>query len=189
MVNTYERAQFEADVRRCAILLGQQGVSELGRLYDLTAPRLLRYAIALTSSRDDAEDVLQTALVRIVRKPRLLVEARRPWPYILKVVRNEALSLRRKKPPMTSVETLLEAFGQSDPPIKRDLNELVRQAVKKLPPAQSEVVLLKIWEQMTFAEIAEVLDESPNTAASRYRYALEKLALHLHPLRYEVSHD
>ena len=42
--------------------------------------------------------------------------------------------------------------------------------------------MLKIWEGLTFAEIAEVLDESPNTAASRYRYALQKLSQSLQPL-------
>ena len=44
------------------------------------------------------------------------------------------------------------------------------------------MVVLKIWEQFTFAEIAELISESPNTAASRYRYALEKLSRHLQPL-------
>jgi RNA polymerase sigma-70 factor (ECF subfamily) len=36
-------------------------------------------------------------------------------------------------------------------------------------------VVLKIWEDMTFSQIAEILEISPSTAASRYRYALEKL--------------
>jgi RNA polymerase sigma-70 factor (ECF subfamily) len=59
--------------------------------------------------------------------------------------------------------------------------------LQKLPPAQSEVVVLKIWEGMTFAEIGEVLGESPNTAASRYRYALQKLTHFLQPLADEVA--
>jgi len=49
-------------------------------------------------------------------------------------------------------------------------------------------VVLKIWEGMTFAEIAHVLGESPNTAASRYRYALQKLSQYLQPLAEEVRH-
>ena len=64
-----------------------------------------------------------------------------------------------------------------------ELAESVRHALHKLPPKQSEVVALKIWENMTFVEIGAVLGESPNTAASRYRYALEKLTQHLQPLR------
>jgi len=45
--------------------------------------------------------------------------------------------------------------------------------------------VLKIWEDMTFAEIASVLDESPNTVASRYRYALQKLDNYLRPATHE----
>ncbi len=55
-------------------------------------------------------------------------------------------------------------------------------AVSQLPPEQAEVVVLKIWEGFTFAEIADLIGESPNTAASRYRYALEKLSRSLQRL-------
>ena len=51
-----------------------------------------------------------------------------------------------------------------------------------LPPEQKAVVVLKVWEEMTFAEIAAVLDISANTAASRYRYGLDKLRADLRPL-------
>jgi RNA polymerase sigma-70 factor (ECF subfamily) len=63
-----------------------------------------------------------------------------------------------------------------------ELHHVVRRALTKLPPTQAEVVVLKIWEGMTFAEIGEVLGQSPNTAASRYRYALQKLSQLLHKL-------
>jgi RNA polymerase sigma-70 factor (ECF subfamily) len=67
-----------------------------------------------------------------------------------------------------------------------ELHRIVRLALDKLPPAQAEVVVLKIWEEMTFSEIGEVLGQSPNTAASRYRYALQKLAQHLYAVGPEV---
>jgi RNA polymerase sigma-70 factor (ECF subfamily) len=70
-----------------------------------------------------------------------------------------------------------------------EVRRSIRLAVEKLPPNQSEVVVLKIWEGMTFLEIAEVLGESPNTVASRYRYALEKLTRLLQGLSSEVSRD
>ena len=48
-------------------------------------------------------------------------------------------------------------------------------ALASLPEEQRAVIHLKIWENLTFARIAVVLDIPANTAASRYRYALEKL--------------
>ena len=51
----------------------------------------------------------------------------------------------------------------------------MEQALQQLPAEQREVVHLKVWEGMTFQEIADVTGEGLNTAASRYRYTLEKL--------------
>jgi RNA polymerase sigma-70 factor (ECF subfamily) len=48
-------------------------------------------------------------------------------------------------------------------------------ALKALPADQREVIALKLDGGLTFAQVAEILNVSPNTAASRYRYALEKL--------------
>ena len=52
---------------------------------------------------------------------------------------------------------------------------LVNEAMKRMPEKYREVVTLKIWSGLTFAQIAEALDIPLNTAASRYRYGLEAL--------------
>jgi DNA-directed RNA polymerase specialized sigma24 family protein len=58
----------------------------------------------------------------------------------------------------------------------------IQTALGELVPEQAEVVVLKLWEEMTFAEIADITGESPNTAASRYRYAIGKLRNRLRSL-------
>jgi RNA polymerase sigma-70 factor (ECF subfamily) len=78
---------------------------------------------------------------------------------------------------MPSGEPVVEAALVPD---QEEMREQVRLAVGRLPPAQAEVVVLRIWEEMTFLEIGSVLNQSPNTVASRYRYALEKLTRMLH---------
>jgi RNA polymerase sigma-70 factor (ECF subfamily) len=45
----------------------------------------------------------------------------------------------------------------------------------RIPEKHREVIVLKIWGELTFAQIAAQLGESPNTVASRYRYGLEHL--------------
>ena len=49
-------------------------------------------------------------------------------------------------------------------------------ALRTLPTEQAEVVVLKIWEKLTFAQIGVILETSPNTVASRYQYAMAKLS-------------
>jgi RNA polymerase sigma-70 factor, ECF subfamily len=167
-----------------------RGISALEELYDLTASRLLRYAHSLTRNREDAEDAVQTAMIRLALKPKLLKNAKYPWSYFLRIVRNEAINISRKKMPMQLLTSIKE-FGKEEP-ARLDAEHIkfhVSSALDKLPPAQSEVVILKVWENMTFAEIAEVLGQSPNTIASRYRYAIEKLSQYLQPFCEEVQYE
>lgn len=171
------------DVARIAVWLCDDDSAALSSLYDRTAPRLLRFAETLTKNRADAEDALQSGLVRIAKKPKLLAQADQPWAYLVRVVRNEALKILKKRKTGTSLPELLHAWRPDDCPVEQaEDRELVRHAVSKLPREQAEVVVLKIWESFTFAEIAATIGESPNTAASRYRYALEKLTRSLQSL-------
>ena len=66
--------------------------------------------------------------------------------------------------------------------VQEETADTVRRILKSLPQSQYEVVILKHWEDLTFAEIAEALGLSQNTVASRYRYAMEKLQRSLEPL-------
>ena len=163
--------------------------SALTRLFDLAGPRLLRYAEMLTKNRADAEDAFQSAMVRVARKPQQFAEAENPWAYLVQIVRNEAIKTINRKRVSSSLQQMLNAWRAPECLVEQsESRELIQEAIRKLPTEQAEVVVLKIWEGFTFAEIATLINESPNTAASRYRYALEKLSRFLQPLAEEVRH-
>ena len=187
-MNAIEQVHFPTRVRHCAGELARRGVAALGEFFDIVAPRSVRFAVTFTRHPQDAEDALQAAMVRVALNPRLLAEAWHPWAYFLRIVRNEALKITQKKRTDQWVSLVTEAWSM-DADQDGDSRQLVRAAVQRLPASQSEVVILKIWEGMTFAEIGEVLGESPNTAASRYRYALQKLTQYLQPLAEEAGHE
>lgn len=159
-------------------------------MYDLTAPRLLRYAMSLTRNQDDAEDVVQAAMVKVALRPQALAAAKFPWAYFLRIVRNEGLDLIQRRHLLQGSNQLLEGWVAPCCEYENyEVRQSIRAALDKLPPAQSEVVVLKIWENMTFLEIGEVLGESANTAASRYRYAIGKLSLPLRRIFEDVLHE
>ena len=168
-------------VREAADRIVESGPAALTGLFDLTSQRLLRYSLSITRNQHDAEDAVQGALVRVAERPSRLSRSEQPWPYLLRMVRNESLLiLRRRKrwSSLASLADLLTRVGVDEAEMEETYREVWR-SLRTLPVEQSEVVVLKIWESMTFAEIAGVLEVSASTAASRYRYAMEKLSRRL----------
>jgi len=181
---------FAAIVKQTTDRLGCADVDVLSALVDLTSQRLLRLAVTVTRNQHDAEDAVQSVLVRVASRPSLLVAAESPWAYLLQMVRNEALVIGRRKQRMISGSSLIDLITHCkvDELEREETHRAIWSALRTLPTEQAEVVVLKIWEEMTFAEIAQLLATSPNTVASRYQYAMTKLARRLSQVG-KVSRD
>ena len=97
------------------------------------------------------------------------------------MVRNEALLIGRRKRarPMLCDLTDLVTIRRVDELEQEETHREVWLAIRELPAEQAEVIVLKIWEEMTFAQIGQILETSPNTVASRYQYAIGKLSKRL----------
>ena len=178
-----QSSAFSDEVRACAQRLDEHGVSALSGLFDLTSHRLLRLAVTVTRHQQDAEDAVQAALVKVAAQPRHVATADQPWHYLLRMVRNESLLILRQRKRVYAASNLSDLITHVsvDEAELEETHRAVWKALRGLPTSQSEVVVLKIWEGLTFAQISEVLSISGATAASRYRYAMEKLARTLAP--------
>jgi|GEM_PF-139063 len=182
---------FSESVRTCAERMAESGVSALGGLFDLTSQRLVRYAATITRNQHDAEDAVQAALVRVAGQMHYLCDADAPWPYLLRMVRNEALQILRRKKRWSLLANLSDLLTGRlvDEMEREESHRAVWSALRTLPTEQAEVVVLKIWEEMTFAEIGKILEVSTFTAASRYRYAMLNLTQKLTAAHVEVAHE
>lgn len=184
-----ESPQWLERINDYARMLSAGDLTALGSLFDLVGPRLVRYAQAILRSSADAEDAVQAAVIRLASHPDHLATSRMPWAYCLRVVRNESLRLMAKHKPTSMLPSRdLTAPHRRWSVEDEETRQQVLAAIQRLPQDQGEVVVLKVWENLTFAEIAEVTGESLNTIASRYRYALEKLTRSLGSLAEEAGH-
>ncbi len=168
-------------VRQCAQRIAESGPEAVGGLFDLTSQRLIRFAAAITRNQHDAEDAVQSALVRVTMHPELLILPQSPWAYLLQMVRNESLVVIRKRKKNTPLGSIIDLLTKRsvDHLEREDTYRLIWKELRKLPTDQCEVIVLRIWEGLTFQEIAEILEVSTPTVASRYRYGLDKLARRL----------
>ncbi|MDP3849495.1 MAG: RNA polymerase sigma factor [Luteolibacter sp.] len=163
--------------------------SEWREWLQINGPKMLLFARQQTRAHQDAEDVLQDAMVKLIEKIRHdeFIGGPEAWqPYLYTTIRRLAIDLsrrddRRKRREDTvgaeTGESRQEAFHpwfdseSSDDETRVQLE----QKLKELPEKFAEVIIMKVWGERTFAEIGETLGISQNTAASRYRYGLEAL--------------
>jgi len=146
-------------------------------LYDQFGARLYRTAYGILGRREDAEDAVQEVFTALVRSRKALAGVNDLTAYLFSALRRAAARCaeRRKREPasLQAVEYVEAKTDQNE--TNHPFADRLEQALRKLPDEQREVISLKIDGQLTFNQIAEVLGISINTAASRYRYALEKL--------------
>ena len=140
------------------------------------APRLLLFARQTARSEADAQDLVQEALVECWQRNGARTP---PLPLLFATIRRRAIDLARREDRRMNREQTL-AVNDMQPWFdagveQREFSRMIQGAMAGLPPEQREVITLKLWGGMTFAEIGEALGIPANTAASRYRYGLSEL--------------
>ncbi|MBN2582834.1 MAG: sigma-70 family RNA polymerase sigma factor [Planctomycetes bacterium] len=153
---------------------------KLSQLWDRYARRLHAYACVLARSPSDAEDALQECFLHASERIERLADVRDAERYLFAMLRNECLRGRRRWSRWWKHDAAVGAFRleAADEAAAADAGLVaadIERAMAALPVEQREVIFLKVWQQKTFAEIADLVGVGPNTAASRYRYGIEKL--------------
>lgn len=165
---------------------------DLERLYEEHAQALFAFLLNLVRHEADVRDILQEIFCKLARRPGLLAGVRNPRSFLLSLAHNQAIDLMRRRGTRDHNrerwgQEKLGLFAAAGDPDQAAFREQLAAALGELPPDQRAVVHLKLWEGLTFDEIAKTLDLSPNTAASRYRYGLDKLRERLRPLYEEIK--
>jgi len=165
---------------------------DLERLYDEHAQALFGLLLNLTRNEADTRDLLQEVFVKLAQRPGLLSEVRDERSFLLRLSHNMAIDLMRRKNVRQKhydqiASESFELFASDAEPDERDFRRALSLALGALPIEQRAVAHLKLWERLTFEQIASLLEIPANTAASRYRYALDKLRERLRPIYDEIK--
>jgi RNA polymerase sigma factor (sigma-70 family) len=162
------------DLIRAALRRDDSAACEL--LWDRFAGDLFVLLQALLGSRHDAEDVLQMVFVRIVRKRHYLAGARCLDAYVYRMAHHEAMSFlrrqRRRRPSAPDARSWLATEPATTAP---EEIEALQAALARLPAGQREIVVLKIYRDKTFREIAALLQSRATHGA--FPPALDALGL------------
>ena len=166
--------------------------ANLEEIYDEHAPALFGFLLNLTRNEADTLDLLQELFCRIASRPALLNGVKEMRSFLIRMAHNLAIDLMRRNSTRErncdrlGAETEL-IFAPAPNADEESFRKELARAMGQLPPEQRAVVHLKLWEGLTFETIADTLEIPANTAASRYRYALDKLRELLRPLYDEIK--
>jgi len=160
-----------------------QTVGEFEALVEVFQDRLVRYAFRRLGNHQDAEDAIQEVFVRAYRNPMPKGRVKQVGSYLYRMAANACTDfLRRRKHRLQeisidTVEAKIVEIGASpsDEAVAAEELRRLNQLVDRLPRRQAEVVRLRVFDELSFAEIAEVVGRSVPTVKSRFRYGLERL--------------
>jgi len=164
---------------------------DIERLYDEHAQPLFALLLNLTRNEADTRDLIQEVFIKIARDENLLKGVREERAFLIRLAHNAAIDLMRRRGTRERTKDnfaeIISPFATSVDPDEVTFRQQLAAALAELPPEQRAVAHLKLWAGLTFEEIATALEIPPNTAASRYRYALDKLRDRLRPIYEEIK--
>lgn len=161
---------------------------DLERIHDEHVTAMYRHGLSLLRDETAVRDILQDVFLKLAEGRVDLGEKDSERAYLLRMIHHGALDrMRRDKVRRGHAEKKPAEIFQASPDPDREAFRLeLESALGQLPPEQREVVVLKLWSEHTFDEIARICGIPLNTAASRYRYAIDKLRSLLRPAYEEL---
>jgi RNA polymerase sigma-70 factor (sigma-E family) len=156
-----------------------EAVGDFAEFVRMSMPGLLRYGHALTGNPHDAADLVQSVLEKVgSRWMSVQRKGDDPLAYVRRAMANTHISIWRRRRRENLVADLPDS-GALAPELSRLENEPLWQALRELPPRQRAVIVLRYYESLSEAEIANALGISCGTVKSQSSKAMASLRTRL----------
>jgi RNA polymerase sigma-70 factor, ECF subfamily len=161
----------------------------LGGETEAFAPLVRRYqrvlfnvAWRMLGDREDARDVVQGAFVKAWEKLGTFDPRYRFFSWIYRIVVNESLNARGRRPLLQTLETDVPAPGGPEEELwSRERTDCLQAALRRLTGDDREVIVLRHFAELSYAEIGEALGVAEKTVKSRLHEARQRLGRMLQP--------
>ncbi|MDD2621538.1 MAG: sigma-70 family RNA polymerase sigma factor [Bacteroidales bacterium] len=150
--------------------------------------KIFSYIIMVVKDKDLAEDLFQDAFIKVINTLRLgnYREEGKFNQWIMRITRNLIIDHFRKSQKMSFVDnsnengSFFDNFSEPSHSVEQimitnQIHESLRSLIKLLPEKQQEVLIMRLYQDMSFKEIADITNVSINTALGRMRYAILNL--------------
>ena len=166
-------AQIEQAIARC-----QSGdTAAFGELYDAPIKKIYEFIFYKTLHKETAEDLTSVAFTKALANINSFSGGSfQAWLY--RIARNTVIDHYRTRKQERDIDDVWDLSGDDD--IERDADarakiEKVQEYLKELPAVERDIIVMRVWQDMTHAEIAEVLGKSEGAVKVAYSRAMKDL--------------
>lgn len=169
----------DIEQEKSLLLKCKDDLSHFAGLYDCYVGDVYRYAYSRLNNKTEAEDITSETFLKALEKFETYMpqEGKRFKYWLIRISRNLIIDKYRKKE-MTEFHDEFTAFEDEkilDKVANMDLLKKIEEFIKLMKPPTPEIVQLRIWEEMSFEEIADILGKNVPAVKMNYYRALEKI--------------
>ncbi|UGU15585.1 sigma-70 family RNA polymerase sigma factor [Sinomicrobium kalidii] len=166
-------------------LSGDENALEL--LINRHSQRVYSFIFSKVFDKDIAEDIFQDTFIKVIKtlKKGAYNEEGKFLPWVMRIAHNLIIDHFRKNTRMPKFEgsddfNIFSVISDNSPNVEKQIirdqvESDVRKLIKELPKDQQEVLMMRMYKDMSFKEISEITGVSINTALGRMRYAIINL--------------
>ncbi len=150
------------------LLRGSRKESEeaFTEIYDRYAIKVNAYCRTIIGNKDEAEDIFQETFIRFYQNVKIEHPKSTIIGYLIKIARNLCLNFKRDKKQAVSIDNLDFSIPADISFEDKELNDLILVAIDLLDSETKEVITLRVFNDMSYNEIAETI----GITSARARY-------------------
>ena len=160
-----------------------RNIDEFERMVQVMHVTLIQYVFRILGSREDAEDVVQQVFVKAYSLGHDNGHIKNTKSYLFRMARNASYNFNRSRKIDTEsiheeTESGLETENINESESLAEIDR-INKLLAELPEDQAEVIKLKLYDELSFTQIGDILEITTSTAKSRFRYGIDKLQRNL----------
>ena len=159
-----------------------QTIKELEKFIDCYQDKLVHHAFFKIGDKEEAEDIVQEVIVKIYNERKKYKELENPISYVFRMVSNACIDKLRAKKNIEIkkgkyLKEISDGFSEDNTAkiIEKEEYERINKILSKIPTEQAEIIQQRVLDEMSFVEIAKILEIPITTVKSRFKYGIEKL--------------